>query len=85
MSADMEAAIACERILLHAERIALRADRDPNDVPDGLTSYLQHVAAQLADLDAETARVLPEPVHGTAPCMPLGGKEYAAFIRSVAP
>lgn len=82
MSADMEAAIACERILADAEAIAMRADRYPWDVPQGLTAYLQHVAATLADMRAEFDRVLPEPqCYGSAPTMPLGGAAYVEMVR----
>ncbi len=82
----MSAAIACERILRHAEAIALRADRFPWDVPPGLTAYLEHVAAQIADMDAETARVLPEPqCYGSAPTMPIGSAAYLKVVRGATP
>lgn len=87
MSIPLDAsALACERILHHAERIALRADRYPWDIPGGLVAYLEHVAATLADVDAETARVLPDPQpYGSAPSIPVGSAAYLKIVRSAAP
>lgn len=82
MSAHMDAAISCERILADAEAIALRADRYPWDIPTGLAAYLQHAAATLADMRAELERVLPEPQpYGQAPTLPLGSAEYLRVVR----
>lgn len=73
MSIPLDAsALACERILHHAERIALRADRYPWDIPGNLEAYLRLVASMLSDIDAETARVLPDPQpYGSAPSIPV--------------
>lgn len=82
MTAHMDAAISCERILADAEAIALRADRYPWDIPSGLTAYLAHVAATLADMRAELERVLPEPQpYGQAPTLPVGAAEYLRIVK----